>query len=110
MIKIGPNKSGFNIIFVTFFIENLIQYVAIHDFSVWLRTGSYPPGYNLYRNYTGNALTGIGGILFVLNSLCREGEAIAYSVAITEFSSLPGFLKIHKIKNENIHKSEALKF
>ena len=37
--------------FILLFVENGLQYNAIHNFSVWLRTGFNPADIN--RSYTG---------------------------------------------------------
>ena len=34
-------------------MENCLQYDAIHDFLVWLRTGSNPADINRFRSLTG---------------------------------------------------------
>ena len=34
------------------FVENCLQFDAIHDILVWLRTGSKPPDINRFRSYT----------------------------------------------------------
>ena len=39
-------------IFVLLFVEKCIKYDALHDFSVWLRTGSNPADMRL-RSHTG---------------------------------------------------------
>ena len=51
--KPWANKTGINImIFLLVFVENCLLYDAIHDFSVWPRTGSNPPDINPFRIYT----------------------------------------------------------
>ena len=41
--KDWANKTDINfMIFISIFVENYLQYDAIHDFSVWMRTGSNP--------------------------------------------------------------------
>ena len=52
----GPreNKIGNKLmIFILIFEENCPQFGAIHDFSVYLGTGSNPPTINRFQSYTG---------------------------------------------------------
>ena len=39
-------------IFILMFVENLLIYDIVHDFSVWLRTGSNPVNINWFRSNT----------------------------------------------------------
>ena len=56
--KAQANKTGIDfMIFILIFVENCLQYDAIHDFSVWLRTGSYPADINRFRIHTGKYIT-----------------------------------------------------
>ena len=49
MSKARAHKTGFNIMIVHFiFVKKWIEYNMIHDFLVWLRTGSYPPDINRF--------------------------------------------------------------
>ena len=51
--KARANKPG--IIFMIFnfiFVENCLSYNVIHDFSVWLGTGSNPADVNRFRSHT----------------------------------------------------------
>ena len=48
------NKTGFTSIIAHFiFVENWILYDTIHDFSIWLRTGSNSAYINRFRNHSG---------------------------------------------------------
>ena len=40
-------------IFILMFVENCLQYDAIHDFTVWPRTGSSSADINQIRSHTG---------------------------------------------------------
>ena len=40
-------------ILILIFVENCLLFDAIHDFSVWLRTGSNPVDSNRFRSHTG---------------------------------------------------------
>ena len=54
MTLVRANKTGINlmIFFILFFVENCLLYDTIHDFSVWLRTGSNPSDINRFlRHY-----------------------------------------------------------
>ena len=52
--KARANKTSINImIFILIFVENCLYFDAIHDFSVWLRTGSNPTDSNRFRSHTG---------------------------------------------------------
>ena len=44
----GPEKQNWyhSMIFILILVENCLLYDVIHDFSVWLRTGSYPGNNN----------------------------------------------------------------
>ncbi len=56
--KAQANKTGINfMIFILLHIENCLQYNALHDFSVWLRTDSNLADINRFRSNTGNLLT-----------------------------------------------------
>ena len=44
-------------IFISIFVENLMQYDAIYDFSVRLRTGYDPADINRFRSHTGKIFT-----------------------------------------------------
>ena len=44
-------------IFILIFVENCLYYDAIHDFSVWLRTGSNPADISWFRSDTGKDLS-----------------------------------------------------
>ena len=53
--KARDNKAGIGfIIFILIFVENCLKYDAIHDFSVWLRTGSNSADINGFRSHTVN--------------------------------------------------------
>ena len=39
---------------ISLFVENCLQYVSIHGFSVWLRTGYNPADINPFQRHTGN--------------------------------------------------------
>ena len=48
----GPKakKTGINImIFILIFVENCLEFDAIHDISVWLRTDSNPADSNRFK-------------------------------------------------------------
>ena len=50
---LGANKTGFNLmIFISVLVKNLLQYDAIHGFSVWLRTDSDPADINRFESQT----------------------------------------------------------
>ena len=52
------NKSGINfMIFISIFVEICMYYDAVHDFSVWMRTGSNPADIDRFRSHTGNKIT-----------------------------------------------------
>ena len=53
--KAQANKTDINIIFLLF-VENCLSYDAIHNFSVWLSTSSYPADINQFRSHTGKKL------------------------------------------------------
>ena len=54
---LGANKTGFNLmIFISVLVKNLLQYDAIHGFSVWLRTGSDPADINRFESQTGKEI------------------------------------------------------
>ena len=40
-------------IYILIFVENCLSYDAIHDFSVWQRTGSNLPDINRFGSHTG---------------------------------------------------------
>ena len=49
----GGQRPGLTIdfmILLLIFVENCLWYDAIHDFSVWLRTGFNPPDVNLFQS------------------------------------------------------------
>ena len=53
--KAWDNKTGIKLkIFILIFTENCLQYDAIHDFSLWLRTGSNPADSNRFQSHTEN--------------------------------------------------------
>ena len=45
------HNKQYNLILI--FVENYLEYDAIHDFSVCLRSGSNPADINRFRSYTG---------------------------------------------------------
>ena len=47
---VGANKTGINYILIL--VENCLQNNAMHDFSVWLRTGSNPSDINQFQSHT----------------------------------------------------------
>ncbi len=50
--KARANLSVINfMIFILIFIENCLKFDAIHDFSVWLRTGSNQTDSNRFRSF-----------------------------------------------------------
>ena len=49
---LGVNKIGIDLmIFILIFLANCLQYDAIHDFSVWLITGSNSADINRFRSH-----------------------------------------------------------
>ena len=53
MPKALSNKTGFNfLLYNIIFVENWIQYDAIYNFSVWLKTDSNPADINRFQSYT----------------------------------------------------------
>ena len=42
--------------FILMFVKNCLQFDAIHNFSVWLRTCSNPADINRIRSHTGNII------------------------------------------------------
>ncbi len=44
-------------IFILLIIENCLSFDAIHNFSIWLRTGSIPADSNPFRSHTGKGFT-----------------------------------------------------
>ena len=53
-----PNyKTGIKfMIFILIFVK-IVCFDAIHNFSVWLRTGTYLVDINLFRSHTGKVLS-----------------------------------------------------
>ena len=52
--KARDNRTDINLmIFILIFAKNCLYYDAIHDFSVWMRTGSKPADINRVRVHTG---------------------------------------------------------
>ena len=46
------NKTSINfMIFILIFVENCLLFDAIHNFSVWLRTGSNPPDSDRFQSH-----------------------------------------------------------
>ena len=43
-------------IFILIFLKNCLQFNAIHDFLVWLKTGSNPTDINWYQSHNNNLL------------------------------------------------------
>ena len=43
-------------IFILIFVEKCLLFDAVHDFSVWLRTGSNPVDSNRFRSHTDQSL------------------------------------------------------
>ncbi len=60
------------------FVDNCLQYDAIHDFLVLLRTGSNPADINRFRSHTGNIiiLNTIPSIIYQCNVLITNGYKI----------------------------------
>ena len=53
-IKARANRTGINfIIYVLISVQNYLQFDAVHDFSVWFRTGSNPVDINRFGSHTG---------------------------------------------------------
>ncbi len=56
--KARANQTSINfMIFILIFVENCQKFNAIHDLSVWLRTGSNPPVSNRFLSHTGKYIT-----------------------------------------------------
>ena len=58
MLEAEVNKTSFDfMILILIFVENCLQYDAIHDFfSEWLRTSSNPADINRFRAILENAI------------------------------------------------------
>ncbi len=53
-IKNDKIKTGINFMnFILIFVENCVLFDDIHDFSVWLITGSNPVDSDRFRSHTG---------------------------------------------------------
>ena len=54
ILGLWSGKTGKNImIFILIFVVNCLKYDAIHDFSVWFRTGSNPADIIRIRSHIG---------------------------------------------------------
>ena len=54
--KARADKTDINImIFILIYVEHFLSFDAIHNFSVWLRTGSNPADSNRFRSHTGKS-------------------------------------------------------
>ena len=69
--KARSNKTGIRfMIFILIFVENCLKYVVMHDFSVWLKTGSNLADIDRLRGDTGITFS----FFFTKKSLNREIE------------------------------------
>ena len=55
VLEARANKSGIKFMIFILYSWNIV-YDAIHDFSVWLRTGSNPADIDPFRSHTGNTI------------------------------------------------------
>ena len=62
---------------ISLFVENCLQYVTIHGFSVWLRTGYNPADINRFQSHTGNEKN---MSLQWFNKYQREGGTVGYFI------------------------------
>ena len=54
-LKARSNKTDISfMVFILIFLENCLYYDAMHNFSVWLRTGYIPADINRFRSDAGN--------------------------------------------------------
>ena len=51
----GPDRTITKMVLILIFVEDFLLYDNIHDFSEWLRAGSYPVDINPFRSHTGKA-------------------------------------------------------
>ena len=57
MPKVRDNKTDINFMIFLIFVENCLKLYSLHNFAVWLRTGSNPAGINRLQIHTGNSFT-----------------------------------------------------